>query len=177
MAVLSKPVRETSPPRADFRVPQYPPVRNKTRGRKAKSGRKKEPVREDSPELEDSSVEEDLPSRGNGSTQLSTGIYRVPQPTPTRPSLLSYWVDEYVDHCTKFEHMTPIDAESFRDMIRKTDCTDKDQMKFVQELLTYREKNLSLAWVMENIIEDKAPISPLPLNYEPVTQSLNSSIT
>ena len=176
MAVLSKPVRESSPPRADFRVPQYKPVRKKRRGRKAKSGRKKDPVRDDSPELEDSSVEEDLPIRGNESTQMSTGIYWVPQPTPTRPSLLSYWIDEYLDHCIKFEDMTPIDAESFRDMIQKTDCTDKDQMKFVRELLTYREKNLSLAWVMENIIQDKALISPLPLTYVPVTQSLNSSI-
>ena len=73
--------------------------------------------------------------------------------------------------------MTPIDAESFRDMIQKTDCTDKDQMKFVQELLTYREKNLSLAWVMENIIQDRAITSPLFLNYVPVTQSVNSLIT
>ena len=177
MAVLSKPVRESSPPRAEFRVPQYKPVRKKRRGRKAKSGQKNNPVRDDSPELEDSSVEEDLPIRGNGSTQMSTGIYRVPPPTPTRPSLLSHWIDEYVDHCIKFEDMTPVDAESFRDMIQKTDCTDKDQMKFVRELLTYREKNLSLAWVMENIIQDKALISPLPLTYVPVTQSLNSSIT
>ena len=104
---------------------------------------------------------------------MSTGIYRVPQPTPTRPSLLSDWIDEYLDHCIKFEDMTPIDAESFRDMIQKTDCTDEDQMKFVRELLTYREKNLSLAWVIENIIQDSALTSPSLLTYVPVTQSLD----
>lgn len=173
MAVLSKPVRETSPPRADFRLPPPKPVRKKKRGRKAKSGRKEKPVREDSPELEDSSAEEDLPVRGNESKQMSTGIYRVPQPAPTRPSRLSYWIDEYLEHCIKFEDMTPIDAESFRDMIQKTDCTDGDQMKFVRELLTYREKNLSLAWVMENIVQDRAITSPLHLTYVPVTQCLD----
>ena len=173
MAVLSKPVRESSPPRADFFVQQYKPVQKKKRGQKAKSGRKKKPVREDSPELEESSAEEELAVRGRKGTQMSTGIYRVPQPTPTSPSLLSHWIDEYLDHCIKFEDMTPIDAESFRDMIQKTECTDKDQMKFVRELLTYREKNLSLAWVMENIILDRAIISPLHLTYVPVTQSLD----
>ena len=173
MAVLSKPVRERSPPRANFRVAPAKPVRKKKGGQKAKSGHKKKPVREDSPELEESSGEEDLPARRDGSPQMSTGIYRVPQRKSTSPSLLSHWIDEYLDHCIKFEDMIPLEAEAFRSMIQQTDCTDEDQMKFVRELLTYREKNLSLAWVMENIIQDRALISPSQLTYVPVTQSLN----
>ena len=166
-------MRERSPPRANFRLAPAKPVRKNKRGQKAKSRRRKKSVRGDSPELEQCSAEEDLPLQGNGPTQMSTGIYRVPQPTPTSPSLLSHWIDEYLDHCIKFENMIPLEAEAFRNMIQKTDCTDKDQMKFVRELLTYREKNLSLAWVMENVIRDRAPISPLQMTYVPVTQSLN----
>ncbi len=172
MAVLSKPVRETSPGLEDSPVQEDKPVRKKRRGRKAKSGRKKKPVREDSPELEDSPVE-DLPVREDQSTQMSTGIYQVPQPIRTRPSLPLYLIEEYLDHCLKFEDMTPTEAESFRDMIQKTDCTDQHQMKFLHELLRYREKNLSLTWVTENIIQDRAPMSPLRLSYVPVTESLD----
>ena len=69
--------------------------------------------------------------------------------------------------------MIPLEAEAFRSMIQQTDCTDEDQMKFVRELLTYRERNLSLAWVMENIVQDRDLISPSQLTYVPVTQSLN----
>ena len=173
MAVLSKPIRETSPEREDSPVREEKPVRKKRRGGKAKSGRRKKPVREDSPELEDSPLEEDLPVREDESTQMSTGIYRVPQPTRTRSSLPLYWIEEYLEHCVNFEDMTPTEADSFRDMIQKTDCTDQYQMKFLHELLRYREKNLSLTWVMENIIQDRAPISPLLLSYVPVTQSLD----
>ena len=173
MAVLSKPVRERSPPRANFRVPLAKPVRNKEGGQIAKSGQKQKPVPEDSPELEGSAEEENLPVRGIGSTRLSTGIYRVPQHKSTSPSLVSHWIDEYLDHRIKFEDMIPLEAEAFRDMIQKTDCTDEDQMKFVRELLTYRERNLSLAWVMENIIQDRDLISPSQLTYVPVTQFLD----
>lgn len=104
---------------------------------------------------------------------MSTGIYQVPQPTPTSPLLLMHLMNEYLDHCIKFEDMIPVDAEAFRAMIKKTDCTDKDQMKFVRELLTYREKNLSLTWVMENVIQDRALISPSRMTYVPVTRSLD----
>ncbi len=171
MAVLSKPVRETSPEREDSPVHQDKRVRKKKRGRKAKSGRKKKPVREDSPEQEDSLAEEDLPVREDESTQMSTGIYRVRQPIRTRPSLPLYWIEEYLSHCLKFEDMTPTEADSFRDMFQKTDCTDQHQMKFLNELLRYREKNLALTWVTENIVQDRAPISPLLLSFVPVTQS------
>lgn len=171
MAVLSKPVREISPERDESPVPQGKPGRKKRRGRKAKSGRKKNPVREDSPEQEDSLAEEDLPVREDESTQISTGIYRVPQPTRTKPSLPLYWIEEYLEHCLKFEDLTPTEADSLRDMFQKTDCTDKHQMDFLRELLRYREKNLALTWVTENIAQDRAPISPLLLSFVPVTQS------
>ena len=173
MAVLSKPVRETSPEREDSPVHYDKPVRKKRRGRKAKSGPKKKPVREDSPEQDDSLAEEDAPVRGDESTQMSTGIYRNPQPIRTAPSLPSYLLEEYLDHCLVFEDMTPIEANSFRDMFQKTDCTDKYQKEALKELLTYREKNLALTWVTENIAQDKAPISPLLLSFVPVTESPN----
>lgn len=171
MAVLSKPVRETSPERANSPVHQDKPVRKKRRGRKAKAGRKKKPAREDSPEQGNSSVEEYLPGQEDESTHMSTGIYRVPQPTRTRRSLPLYWIEEYLSHCLKFENMTPTEADSFRDMFQKTDCTDDHQMKFLNELLRYREKNLALTWVTENIAQDRAAISPLLLSFMPVTQS------
>ena len=171
MAVLSKPVREASPGRDDAPAHQDKPVRKKRRGRKAKSGQKKKPAREDSPEQEDSPVEEYLPVQEDESTQMSTGIYKVSQPTRTKPSLPLYWIEEYLDHCLKFENMTPTEADSFRDMFQKTDCTDKHQMNFLNELLRYREKNLALTWVTENIAQDRAPISPLLLSFVPVTQS------
>ena len=170
MAVLSKPVRETSPEHKDSPVYYDKPVRKKRRGRNAKSGRKKKSVREDSPEQGDSLAEEDFPVRGHESTQMSTGIYRNPQ--RTTPSLL-YEIEEYLDHCVKFEGMTPTEANSFRTEFQKTDCTDKYQKEFLKELFTYREKNLALTWVTENIAQDRAPISPLLLSFVPVTKSPN----
>ena len=171
MAVLSKPVRETSPEREDSPVHYDKPERKKRRGRKAKSGQKNKPVREDSPEQEDSLAEDDFPVRGDESTQMSTGIYRNPQ--RTTPSFPLYEIEEYLDHCLKFEGMTPTEAKSFRDEFQKTDCTDKYQKEFLKELLTYREKNLALTWVTENIAHDRAPISPLLLSFVPVTKSPN----
>ena len=171
MAVLSKPVRETSPEHEVSLVYRDKPIRKKRRGRKAKSGRKKKSVREDSPEQEDSFPEEDFSIGGDESTRVSTGIYRTPQPVPTNSSLPLYWIEEYLEHCLKFEDMTPTEADSFRDMFQKTDCTDKHQMDFLKELLRYREKNLALTWVTENIAQDRAPISPLLLSFVPVTQS------
>lgn len=173
MAVLSKPVREISPERGDSPVHYDMPVRKKRRGRKVKSGRKKKPVREDSPEQEDSLVEEDFPVRRHEFMQMSTGIYRNSQLIRTAPSLPWNLIEEYLDHCLKFENMTPTDANSFREMFQKTDCTDEYQMDFLKELLRYREKNLSLTWVTENIAQDRAPISPLLFSFVPVTKSSN----
>ena len=171
MAVLSKPVRETSPEREDSPVHFDKPERKKRRGRKAKSSRKKRPVREDSPEQEDSLAEEDFSVRRDDSTQISTGIYRNLQ--RTTHSLPPYLIEEYLDHCLKFEDMTPAEANSFRDDFQKMDCTDKYQKEFLKELYTYREKNLAITWVSENIAQDRAPISPLLLSFVPVTKSSN----
>ena len=171
MAVLSKPVRETSPEREDSPVHHDKLVRKERLGRKTTSGRKKKPAREDSPEQEDSLAEEDLPVRGNESTQMSTGIYRNPQRNTA--SLPPYLIEEYLDHCLKFEDMTPTEANSFCDEFQRTDCTDKYQKEFLKELYTYRERNLALTWVTENIAQDRAPISPLLLSFVPVTKSPN----
>ena len=171
MAVLSKPVLETSPEREDSPVDHDKLARKKRRGRRAKSGREKKPAREDSPEQEESLAEEDLPVRGEEPTQISTGIYRNPQ--RTTPSLPPYLIEEYLDHCLKFEDMTPTEANSFRDDFQKADCTDKNQKEFLKELYTYREKNLAVRWVTENIAQDRAPISPLLLSFVPVTKSPN----
>ena len=102
---------------------------------------------------------------------MSTGIYRNPQ--RTTPLFSLYQIEEYLGHCLKLEGMTPTEANSFRDEFQKTDCTDKNQIEFLKELLTYREKNLALTWVTENIAQDRAPISPLLLSFVPVTKSPN----
>ena len=114
-----------------------------------------------------------LPYEEMSPRKCQLGYTGTHSPYGPHPSLPSYLLEEYLDHCLVFEDMTPIEANSFRDMFQKTDCTDKYQKEALKELLTYREKNLALTWVTENIAQDKAPISPLLLSFVPVTESPN----
>ena len=85
-------------------------------------------------------------------------------------------IEAYMDDRFFESDWSVTQADSFQEFLMKADWYDYAQRPYFDALIRWRAKNLSTAWVMENIVEDIPILSPQItghlLSFVPVTQSL-----